>query len=79
MFYFFNPFRQEVMSRVMENIRASHEDQPRDMIVVYYNPNPVIVSLLERVGFLRKVSTKPLPRDLASPYRRGLVIYESRP
>lgn len=36
--YFFNPFKDEVMGRVVENVATSFEANPREMIIVYINP-----------------------------------------
>lgn len=37
-FYFFNPFGEEIMSRVMQNIRDSLKRRPRDATLLYYFP-----------------------------------------
>lgn len=37
-FYFFNPFRENVLSRVLENIRASLDRHPRPVFVIFYAP-----------------------------------------
>lgn len=36
--YFFNPFGQEVMSQVLQNIRESLDTHPRDIIIIYLSP-----------------------------------------
>lgn len=35
--FFFNPFAEDIMDRVVENIVASHRSEPRHLIVVYYH------------------------------------------
>ncbi len=37
-FFFYNPFKEEVMAKVLENIRMSLEESPREAFVLYYNP-----------------------------------------
>jgi len=37
-FYFFNPFDEEVLRRILDNIDASLERQPRRAWIVYYHP-----------------------------------------
>jgi tRNA1(Val) A37 N6-methylase TrmN6 len=52
-FYFYNPFRAEVMRKVLENIRGSLAAAPREIYLVYLNP--VDRSLLDESGFLTPV------------------------
>lgn len=37
-FYFFNPFGENIMKKVIDNILASAKSHPRDVYVVYINP-----------------------------------------
>jgi protein-L-isoaspartate O-methyltransferase len=37
-FYFFSPFPANVMSAVVKNIRASLVQQPRKVMIIYFNP-----------------------------------------
>jgi len=37
-FFLFNPFEERVMRAVMANIRAAHDRDPRQMVIVYHNP-----------------------------------------
>ena len=37
-FFFYNPFREGVLTRVLANIRASLRERPRDAWVIYVNP-----------------------------------------
>jgi SAM-dependent methyltransferase len=36
--YFFNPFKESVLSRVLENVRASLARNPRPLFVIFYAP-----------------------------------------
>jgi hypothetical protein len=38
LFYMYNPFRDEVMRRVIENIADSVRRHPRKVLVIYLNP-----------------------------------------
>jgi hypothetical protein len=78
MLYFFRPFREEVMERVIDNIEQSYRRNPRKLMVFYYHPEPG--SIIERQRFLRKREERPMPFDLSgvpSPYRRRLAVYET--
>lgn len=37
-FYFYNPFHEPVMTRVMQNIQHSLQKNPRKAYLIYYNP-----------------------------------------
>lgn len=64
-FYFYNPFEDPVMRRVLSNIEASLLKSPRKVHLVYVNP--VCEHLLQAASYLR-----PLKR------RNAYVIYESK-
>jgi len=38
MFYFYNPFPEDIMSIVIEKINQSIEDKNREIILIYYHP-----------------------------------------
>ncbi len=52
-YYFFDPFREEVMSRVLENIRRSLSAAPREVYVIYCEPERP--DILENCGFLTRI------------------------
>ncbi len=77
--YFFHPFREEVMARVLDNIERSFQRNPRRIIVLYYHPQ--INSVIQKHSFLRKREERPMPFDLSGepcPYRRRLEVYEAQ-
>jgi SAM-dependent methyltransferase len=37
-YYFFNPFQAPIMRKVLHNIEASYRASPREMYVIYFNP-----------------------------------------
>lgn len=76
--YFFHPFGEETMSRVVRNIECSYRRNPRPMIVLYYHPR--VGDLLKRHTFLRKRTEVTMPLDLSAEpciYRRRLAIFET--
>jgi len=52
-FYFFDPFREEVMQKVLENIRQSLAAAPREIYIIYCEPERP--DLLDRSGFLTPI------------------------
>jgi 16S rRNA G966 N2-methylase RsmD len=77
--YFFHPFREEVMARVLYNIEQTFLRQPRRLIVLYYHPQ--VNSEIQKHPFLRKREERPMPFDLSGepcPYRRRLEVYEAQ-
>jgi hypothetical protein len=48
-FYFYNPFGEEVMAKVLANIRQSLEEQPREVFILYCNS--VLRGLVKQFGF----------------------------
>ncbi len=67
--YLFNPFKDEIMSVVLDNIRRSLRRQPRHIVVVYFNP--VQRHLLDNAEFLA-----PSPM---TPNDGMWKIYETNP
>ncbi len=74
--YFFHPFRQEVMAKVLENIERSHRCCPRKLIVLYYHPQ--CNEMMRQLTFLHKREERTVPLDLSAEpciYRRKLELY----
>lgn len=66
--YFFNPFKDEITARVLQNIRRSFEANPREIILLYMNPR--FKRVLERAGFLEKTVDRgwfAVYRTISSP------------
>lgn len=61
-FYFFNPFEEPPMARVLSNIEESLRKHPRRIYIVY--KAPLFGFLMDRAGFLKKVKTE-----------RGYAVY----
>ena len=64
--FFFNPFGETTMARVVENLEHSLAAVPRPVFVIYANPQ--YAALFKRSGAFRPVSTS-----------RAHVLFESRP
>jgi len=76
--YFFHPFREEVMRKVLENIAQSYRRCPRKLLILYYHPQ--LNAMLENVSFLRRRQERPVPFDFSAEpcvYRRRLELYEA--
>jgi hypothetical protein len=54
--YFFNPFGEEVMTRVLANVRESFQQNPRDIFLVYMNPRHREV--FDQADFLERISDR---------------------
>jgi hypothetical protein len=65
--YLFNPFKDRLVRRVLENLRDSLKQSPRPIVLIYYNP--VWKDIAAEADFLRLVDT----RDDGF----GVTIYES--
>ncbi len=55
-FFFFNPFDEVVMARVLDNIKSSLTEHPREIWLIYYNP--VAREMIDRCGFLREIGDR---------------------
>jgi 16S rRNA G966 N2-methylase RsmD len=76
--YFFHPFREEVMARVLTNIEESYRRNPRKLILLYYHPQ--LNDLIKGLTFVRKTGEKTMPIDISGEpciYRRKLEVYET--
>ena len=49
--YFYHPFPPSIMQPVLDNILASLERAPRDLVIIYGNPAPANNVLFEKAGF----------------------------
>lgn len=67
--YFYDPFRQQIMETVRDNVVHSYEGNPRSMVVIYYDPEHSDV--WDAVGFLERYAWS----NVAG---RKYVIYKTR-
>jgi SAM-dependent methyltransferase len=54
--YFFNPFKEQVMMRVLKNIEESLHKHPRELIIIYLNPQ--VDYVLQGAPFLTNIRRK---------------------
>ena len=77
--YFFHPFREAVMRRVLDNIERSYSVCRRKLFLLYYHPRHN--SVIQERGFLEKCAERPVPFDFSAEpciYRRRLELYATR-
>lgn len=77
-FYLYNPFQEPIMERVLENIRRSLEDHPREILIAYYNSK---YDLVEMAPFLEKVrsgATRHVPPGYQRVEQRPFAIFRNK-
>ncbi len=80
-FYFFAPFEQNVLSQVIENIKQSYRQSPRNMVILYITDpitNPIPSDEIKNCGIFSQVRAASMPFDIAQRYPMYYEIYESR-
>lgn len=81
--YFLRPFEDNVMARMMQNIRRSYEANRRKLFLVFVSPNEPQYApphhLLNEGGFLRLRFAGVLPFDWGAVTRFQVALYESHP
>jgi len=65
--HLYNPFREEIVSRVAENIGRSLAEDPRDILVVYHNPQ--FRRVFDRCPFLKAQMSEVWSPDWYVVYR----------
>lgn len=70
--YFFNPFGMEVMKKVLNEILASFDRNPRKITIIWYNPKHEII--FQGINNLRK--TREMNWRNFGLYRSRVVFYE---
>lgn len=68
-FFFFNPFKEPVMTQVIKNILQSLNEYPRKIFVVYMNPQHKI--LFTRAGFKEVFNIKKMQFVDAVIFKKG--------
>ena len=62
-FYFFNPFSVEILRSVLERIRESYYEQPREMMLFFYYPSDEYVShmmTMDELTFVDEINCRDL-------------------
>jgi hypothetical protein len=71
--FFFSPFRDTVLDRVLSNITASHAQNPRPLFLVFNGRNPESIERFRATGFAcREVSLQRDPTRFI--HYRGLIF-----
>ena len=59
-FFFYNPFGSDILSCVLENIRASLDNNPRDITLIYMPPNGNPPTILDDCSWLEQHEEYPI-------------------
>lgn len=76
-FYFFNPFSVELLQKVMNKIKDSYYEKPREMLLFFYYPSDEYISYLmtnEYVSFYDEIDCRFLFGENDS--RERILIFE---
>lgn len=73
--FFYNPFEPIVMEKVLSNIKSSIEQNPRNIILIYYNP--LSDHLFRDLDIFKHKQKLRLPYDYTREYQRSLMIYSN--
>ena len=74
--YFFNPFSQEILHKVMARILDSYYEYPREILLFFYYPSDEYVSYLmtvEALEFYDEIECEDL--FAANPQRERILIF----
>ena len=67
-FYFYNPFGENIFRQVIEKIRESQNRRNREIWAVYYHP--VYGALFDQAGFQLKHELRDKTRDTTASFYR---------
>ena len=73
--YMYDPFEKEVVKKVIDNIRESYTNNPRRLIIIYYDP--VHREILDAADFLKVMDVLDLPVDKSLPKQYKVELYEA--
>ena len=74
--YFFNPFSEEILCRVLKNILESYHENPREILLFFYYPSDQYLTCLMTMGELEiyhEISCGDL--FTGTDPREGIVIF----
>ena len=80
-FYFFAPFKKDVLSLVIENIKQSYQQSPRKMWILYITDpitHPTAFDLIKNSGIFSQVRAQYFPFDFAQRDKLYFEIYETK-
>lgn len=73
--YFFDPFRDQVMQQVIDNIKRSYLSDPRKIYLMYLAP--VHESKVLETGVFKRVATPKLPHEYSLPAQYAFAMFET--
>lgn len=73
--YFFDPFRDEVMQQVLDNIKCSYLSDRRKIYLMYLAP--VHESMVLETGVFKLVPTPKLPHEYSLPAQYAFAMFET--
>lgn len=73
-FYLFNPFSQGTMRKVLDNIKASLEDYPREAYIILYYCTPDILKTLKEYACFKVKHIVKLPSYRLDPYEKAYIL-----
>lgn len=73
--YLFDPFRKEILEKVVANLERSYRSHPRAIVVVYYAP--VHREVFDHAAFLEGLGTMALPRDRGAQRQYTVALYKT--
>lgn len=76
-FYFFNPFSTLIFQKVVHNILASLDENPRTADIILYYPTPDYIELLEQETSFVLWREIQIPELYAQNQNERLMIYRS--
>jgi len=75
--YLYNPFRKELMARILDNVRRSLEAHPRKVVIIYFGT--VSGYLFDQQSFLPWKANLHLPYDWTRHAQRKACVYSNHP
>jgi SAM-dependent methyltransferase len=75
--FMYNPFWAELMERVLSNLKASLQADPRPAICVYYNP--LSGHVVDKVGLFPHQREIPLKFEITRAVQRKAILYSTFP
>ena len=75
--YFFDPFRQTVMQRVLSNMKQSYLTRPRKIYMMYLGP--FHEAMVMETGIFHRVEVPELPHEYSLQTQYKFVFFETRP
>lgn len=79
-FYFFAPFKQDVLQSVIENIKQSYQKAPRSMWILYITDpvtHPTAFEIIRNSGIFTQVRAEYFPFEIAQRDKLYYEIYKT--